>query len=277
MSVLEVGSGPAPGAYSAIDYYTTLANWADKATQVLSVLPVTHVATLDRGDAWGRLVHILSEMLIPLQRGSPRPLPFGITYRDLRGFSVRAEHTHGIERAARSLQYEADQFDEYLDPREARRLAVEGRTFPPGAYDLIILCNFLTTTQIVTNLSVEIQDLAYSLTPGGVILVLGSASSAYDDVYSQLGANFHAVHELRQVGASREPVQAHPDARARVIVSAHIVRNLTYLRGLAPDAFAQVRDHLPPDVRSLNEAEVRFPRFKILTFKNQSSTARRRT
>jgi hypothetical protein len=274
---LEVGSGPAPGTYSAIDYYTDLANWADKTEQVLSVLPVTHVATVDRGDAWGKLLHILSEMLTPLQSGDRRPLPFGITYRDFRGFSVRAEHMHGIEQAARRFEYEADRFDEYLDPREARRLAVEGRAFPPGAYDLIILCNFLTTTQIVTNLSVEIQDLAYSLTPGGIILVLGSASSTYDDMYSQLDANFRAVHELRPVCASQEPLQAHPDAQARAIVSAHIVRNLTYLRGLAPDAFALVRDHLPPDVRSLNETAVRFPRFKILAFKNQSSTARRRT
>ncbi len=60
MSVLEVGAGPAPAIYAAIDYYSDLGRWCSRTGQPYHSLPPTVTATIDRGSAWGHLLLILS-------------------------------------------------------------------------------------------------------------------------------------------------------------------------------------------------------------------------
>jgi hypothetical protein len=132
MSILEVGAGPAPAIYAVIDYYSDLAKWCHATDQPYRPLQPTTVATLDRGAAWGHVLHILSEALIT--PGSTRgSLPFDTTYGDFRDFSVRREHLEGINRAARRLQAEADESDEALERRTALELALQERAYPVGA------------------------------------------------------------------------------------------------------------------------------------------------
>jgi len=67
MSVLEVGAGPSPAAYAITDFYEDLQAWsASLGESGVDFRPVTNLMLLDRGPAWGHLVHHVSEALIAL-------------------------------------------------------------------------------------------------------------------------------------------------------------------------------------------------------------------
>jgi hypothetical protein len=57
--VLEVGSGPAPAAYAARDFYAELRSWPGAEGVVFGNLAVFH--TLERGRAWDLFLNRLSE------------------------------------------------------------------------------------------------------------------------------------------------------------------------------------------------------------------------
>jgi hypothetical protein len=46
------------------------------------------------------------------------------------------------------------------------------------------MCNFLTNTSFATDFEPEIRELGYSLTPGGVLLILGATGGLYPQVYA---------------------------------------------------------------------------------------------
>jgi hypothetical protein len=135
VKVLEVGAGPAPVVYATADYYQHLVHWCSATGQTMQVAPVTWAVTIDRGPAWGRTVHHLSEMLLlesdSTNSAEHRALPFSTTYQDLTGFSVRGLHHGGAQAAVRRLLNEADREDLGLDERRARELVVEEGGYPP--------------------------------------------------------------------------------------------------------------------------------------------------
>jgi hypothetical protein len=275
MSVLDVGAGPAPAVYAAVDYYSDLEKWCSATRQPLQPHLPSYLDTLDRGPAWRHFLHMLSEAILS-RDPSQRPVPFGVTYSDLRGFSVQSEHRNGIRRAVARLRAEYDFYDEYLSDRDARGIALQERAYPPGAYDVIVMCNFLTTEEITANFSVEIGDLARNLTPGGVLVVLGSSAKRYDAIYAQLDTIIAEAARLRRVAVFDGPVKAHPDSRVQRIVSEQLIGGLDRARRLAPEAFATIRQQLKPDVRGLDAAAVQFPRFNVLAFKNEGRRPRGR-
>jgi hypothetical protein len=68
---------------------------------------VTWAATIDRGPAWGRTVHHLSEMLLlgsdSTDSAEHYVLLLSTTYQDITGFSVRGLHHGGAQAAVRRL------------------------------------------------------------------------------------------------------------------------------------------------------------------------------
>ena len=53
---------------------------------------------------------------------------------------------------------------------------------------MIILCNFLTETKMTRTFANELTGLAKSLTPGGILLILGSHAADYDKIFDDLSA-----------------------------------------------------------------------------------------
>jgi hypothetical protein len=197
LSVLDVGSGPAPCAYAALDFYLQLMAWTMQTGQNRTFSTVTDLHLLDRGEAWGTSVHWLSENLLPWRQNlfsmtEPlgMPIPFAITYRDFKGFSARDLHNRAREYRARVIQGEMDDPDsllpsaaDYSTPA-ARRLAYEEYADKPSAYDLVFLGNFLTQLQHVEIFRRELPTLARWLTPGGALVIFGGHGKKYEEIRS---------------------------------------------------------------------------------------------
>ncbi|MGY5883432.1 hypothetical protein [Modestobacter lacusdianchii] len=272
MSVLEVGAGPAPAIYATSDYYSDLAQWCESTDQPYRPLPPDRASTLDRGSASGPYLHALPEALLA-RVDTFRSLPFGTTYEDLDGFSVHQEHRDGIEHAVRQGRAEADFYDEGLSDQTTREWAMRDSSYPPGAYDLIVMCNFLTTMQITEAFASEIHTLARSLTPGGVLLVLGSANRRYDPLWAHLEA---VVNDGARapINVLQTTLDGHSDPSIHNTIATDIIKGLSHLQRLAPETFAGIADNLPSDTRSLESQAVRFPSFRICAFKDERRRGR---
>lgn len=73
-----------------------------------------------------------------------------------------------------------------IDIGVARQLAYQERNYSPGAYDIIAVPYLLTNLNITNLFRTELRSLAQSLTPGGVLLVLGGSGPCYDDIFSMV-------------------------------------------------------------------------------------------
>ena len=279
--LLEVGSGPAPAVYAAIDYYRHLAEWCYATGQSRQLVGLRRADTLDRGPAWGPLLHRVSELRLSEGNGvsidrtpaALRGLPFTTTYPNLRSFSVRRSHDDDRRQTLRWLQAEADQADEYLPLSEAQELAWQPHAGLPSAYDLIVMCNFLTSTDFTATFTAELRELAQSLTPGGILLVLGAVGGSYPQVYSQLD---HLVAgpgspNLKPVIDAR--MQAHVDPVASRLVATQIVQTLSDLERANPAEFDTARQDISPDVHQLDVEQVKFPDFTVRAFKREGPAA----
>lgn len=267
LTVLEVGAGPAPAGYSIRDYYEDLRAWVAASAQPVAVAGLQRLSTIDRGPAWQQLVHWLSEFLT--QRGlrpDEAPVPFEVTYADLTGFSVRRIHHESAAATARWIQDDAESWDEYVSPAEARREAYQSSGKVPSAYDLIVLCNFLTNSAMTEKFASEIAELARSLTPGGMLLVLGAAGGPYPAVYSQLEGVIAGVRPRVQKVVD-VTLRAQSDPVARGLIAGQIRAATAALRDMAPDEFSAVATSLG-DAAPMDE-QMRFPMFRIFGWKNE--------
>jgi hypothetical protein len=274
LSVLEIGAGPSPALHAVRDFYRDLVGWGEQVDGRLDLTPCTHLLSLDHGAAWSHLVHAVSEELLVLgDDGGPHL--FDITYGNLESFSVPAEHERAIDRLADWLSADADAWDEYLEPVQARSQAIDTHDYPPGAIDLIILCNFLTEAAMTRVFADELAHLADSLTPGGVLLVLGSQAAAYDEIFNDfrtLATRSGRVRTLFEL----DRVAPHRDPRVHEAVSKQIVACLLHLQSLAPETFSAVHMALPSDVQRPGETPLTFPVFRASAFKHEGRQPRGR-
>jgi ribosomal protein RSM22 (predicted rRNA methylase) len=269
MSVLEVGAGPSPAIYAVTDFYIDLRAWlASQGELGVEICPVTHPMSLGRGPAWAHLVHNVSEELI-LLGGIRRVRPFGVTYGEFTSFSVRAEHLAGIERAARGLVYEAEAWDEHLDLPDARAEALRGHSYQPGAVDLVILCNFLTHPSMTEAFAEEIALLGDSLTPGGVLVALGSTDPTYDAIFDDLRRLVTRGGRATPISITNGPVTAHTDSRAHDVIEEQIIACLRHCENAAPSVFAEIRNGLPRQVRHPGSEHLTFPAFRVAAYKDE--------
>jgi hypothetical protein len=177
--VLDVGAGPAPGVYATVDLYDDFADWIASTQQKAALARVTNPDVLDAGPAWDQVLHGFSERLLVERRGQPGEqaarLPFRRTYsRQVQGFSVHEEHHAWRAWLQRQILQDFDMADEEISDQAAWQLAYQEPAAVPSAYDLIILCNFLTNTQITEHLADDLFRLARSLTPEAYCSSLGA-------------------------------------------------------------------------------------------------------
>jgi ribosomal protein RSM22 (predicted rRNA methylase) len=262
MSVLEVGAGLAPGLYAARDFYADLALWAETTGQQTEFVPVTHMYVLDRGEAWDRLLHHLSERLISLRSALPRSpvaLPFRVEYDNLVGFSPIREHVTALDHVAALISADFDRADEPITRSTARRFAEEDGVDKPSAYDLVVMCNFLTTEDSVKDFRTDLRQLASSLTPGGLLIVIGHPyGKKYTRIWSELRALMRDAG-LTQLRGFEEPIPANQKPEWATLIRQQRQEILDELRGI---------DALPAEVAGL-EATNPFTPFQALIWKNQ--------
>ncbi|MFJ5836618.1 hypothetical protein ACIQGO_07570 [Streptomyces shenzhenensis] len=270
LSVLEIGAGPAPALYAVHDFYDDLALWAQATKQQVEFAPATAMRALDRGPAWSRLLHQLSEEIHQIRREIPTfsgTLPFGVTHPDFREFSVLREHVRELESKAQAIADDFDRDDEPVSPGYARMLAQEEGVRAPSAYDLVVMCNFITNQSDVEFFRKEIRDLSDGLTPGGLLIALGSAAKKYGPIWADLKQLLQNTG-LTPLALFKEPITANSDpARAELI--RHQVRS-------SLNAVHREGGSLPAKLGDPNKAYRKFPKFQALIWKNQNPPRRGR-
>ncbi|MEV7643619.1 hypothetical protein AB0O32_27175 [Streptomyces rubiginosohelvolus] len=268
MSVLEVGAGPAPSLYAARDFYADLAVWAKSSGHKVSFLPVTNMHALDRGEAWGRLLHSLSEHLIALRSELPSSsgvFPFRVEYSNLIGFSVIREHVKAIDFATEVISAEFDRAGDPIAHGTARRFAEEDGVGRPSAYDLVFASNLLTTDSSVNEFQTELLQLASGLTPGGLLVVIGAAAgNKYARIWSALRTLMRGT-KLTEIKGFGEPIAANVNSEWAKVIRRQRQDILEELRGI---------DALPSEVAGLQETDG-FPTFRALVWKNQQPAKKR--
>jgi hypothetical protein len=143
---------------------------------------------------------------------------------------------------------------------------VEEGGYPPSAYDLIVMCNFLTNTSFTARFESEIAGLPRSLTPGGVLLVLGWDRRAIpgDLRGSRQGGRLSTPSTCRQRGSPR-PVRA--EGTANCCGPDHLLPSKPQKR--APQAYSTVQDGLPKNVHLLDPERLHFPHFHVCAYKRE--------
>lgn len=270
LSVLEVGAGPAPALYAVHDFYDDLALWARTTEQQVELAPVTEMRALDRGPAWSRLLHQLSEEVHQIRRGVPTfsgALPFGVTHPDFIEFSILKEHVRALESKAQLIADEFDRGDEPISPGFARMLAQEEGARTPSAYDVVIMCNFLTNQSTVGLFRKEIRDLARGLTPGGLIIVLGSATMGYATIWTDLKKLLRNTG-LTPLALFNEPIAANSDSTRATLIRNQVRSSL--------NAVHREGGSLPAKLGNPDKAYRKFPKFRALVWKNQNPPRRGR-
>lgn len=267
LRMLEVGSGPAPAGYAVVDYYAALATWSSQqaVSEGPSAFAVVH--TLDRGDYWDRIIHQLSEHLVWRPERSSVGRFFQRTYEDLAGFDVRHLHNQAQTAARRAREDpDSDAMIDWFD-EPAVDQPVGWANIPPSAYDLIVVSNFLTNRQILEGLADELQRLARSLVPGGVLLTMSGTSPAYRQLWSTF-SSFPSVQQLTRVVDTE--VIAH-DGRyleaARATRAGHVAC-LRHLEFLAPSV---LEGRIPPYASEWlvdPAAELKYPKFAVRAYRN---------
>lgn len=281
LRVLEVGSGPAPASYAVIDYYAALAAWTKSRGERFQTSTLAEAHTLDRGGAWQRAVHGLSEQLLntedrqSVREGGPlRSRFFGITYHEFASFSPIQLHIDEREKVKRELINE-DGYAPYFDQLSVERQAA--RSAPPSAYDLIIVANFVTTPSMMAGLKTELENLANSLVPGGVLLTLSGDSKKYEDLWDEYAA-LPTVKRLDHL--LDEVVQAHenPDIRGRVARSTmDLLAHINELDGpgldieqLPSDVAEAMRIALTSPPSLTDDPGITYPKFQLHGFVRRS-------
>ncbi|MFI5898473.1 hypothetical protein ACIA5D_51255 [Actinoplanes sp. NPDC051513] len=269
LSVLEVGAGPAPVLFAVRDFYDDLRAFITTSDLGIEAASARILHAIDRGPAWSWLLHRFSEELCARQGPDTdgSALPFGITYDDLEGLSVRREHEAAIDRGAEAILAEFERSDDDITRHTARRFAIEDGNYPPSAYDLIVMCNFLTNTHITEKFATEIELLSTALSAGGLLVVIGAAGGHYPAVYTRLDAILSQTR-LRPLNDFPHPIQAHADEGQRNLIGAQIRGDVAFSSALAPAAFATTQHRLPEDITNLGQP-IEFPQFQVRAWKNE--------
>jgi hypothetical protein len=262
--VLEVGAGPAPALYATRDFYAVLRQWPGLGS--ISVGAMAAFDALDRGRAWDQFVHRLSERLLGVRSDgrADGELAFARAVHDLSGFDVRHRHHHSVARRAARIIREFERDDEWISEAEARQTAYKEGVREPSAYDLVFLCYFVTQEITIQTFEQELRRLASSLTPGGVLIVIGGTSEKYSGLYSRM-RGIAARARLKDLSPA-EPFQANADSRRLQLVAEHVCANVEFALMKAPSGVrSAVEKNLPRDLVKKSKP-FRLPQFRALTF-----------
>jgi hypothetical protein len=266
VSILEVGAGPAPAIYAISDYYEVLKQWPESSS--VSFGATYKIDTIDRGDAWDHILHNLSEKLIVLRRGlsGDTQLPFRRSIHNFSQFHTKKRHNEAIADRAQEIIHQFDNADEFISAASAYQYACEEGVNAPSAYDLIFLCNFLTQQEMTKIFQQELQDLTGSLTPGGVLVILGGTGGNYPALYQEI-RNIAAKARLTEI-SPQEPIDPNLDQENLSIVEKHVRQNTQIaLKSLDKTESKEICEKLPKDL--IDESiKFKLPKFQALIFAN---------
>ncbi|MEW2005925.1 hypothetical protein [Microbacterium sp. NPDC079208] len=241
LRVLEVGSGPAPATYAATHYYHALGRWAGERDDGFTSSISVEASTIDRGSAWGPLVHRLSETMMAAGNRASAVNLFATTYDNLVGFDPMFLHTQERERVKNQL-VEQEPLDLYFGD-DVDYDAEAAAHAPPSAYDLIVVANFLTNSSMMDQLEADLEVLARSLVPGGVLLTLSGTGPEYVGLWER----FKMLPSVRRLDhVANERVQPHSDVKTRRLISEGLLDGIRHLSAVSQVSFADLG--LPPDV-----------------------------
>jgi ribosomal protein RSM22 (predicted rRNA methylase) len=269
LAVLDVGAGPGPCLYAALDFYQGLAEWTSGTQQGFIAVPISTAHLMERGRAWGHLIHNFSEHLIMQRRRSgineeeqARAIPFGVQYTELRSFSSRELHHAERRLVAEQIHAEWEQDGRYgvdYSWAAARNQAYALPASLPFAYDLVFASNFLTCRESLVEFHDELRELAWSLSPGGLLVVLGGTGPQYQEIWSEAETlmrrpNVVLVKEVDLV------LQAHPNQERRRLILSQLIADRDRLNGMGAE--------LPRWMQQLTPEE-RYPRFQVKAWRKQ--------
>lgn len=283
-SVVDIGAGPGPGIFAIRSFYAALSHVAQH-THVASVATLRMSAIVERSRGMSAVMHYFAEHLVGIEQGQyprhpatdassdPHPcatelaastIPFSASHRDFENLDLRGEHTRGRLDLARELEDDLN-----IDPQRARKIAHEEPLTIPSAYAIALMTNFLTTTDALPKFHEAIRRLmAGALVPGGIVLVLGGASSKYAEIYEQLDRI--AINSgLRVMGGFDEPIQAgiRPDELEAVkVVNRHIWATLATRANNVPEIERELRSMKAGDVFD-ESLQFRLPRFRVRVYR----------
>lgn len=86
----------------------------------------------------------------------------------------------------------------------------------------------LTEAEMTSTFADELAGLADSLTPGGILLILGSQAANYDAIFDELSSLITRSGKVRPL-FRLDRVAAHPDPRVHDVVSNQIVACLQHV------------------------------------------------
>jgi hypothetical protein len=274
VKVLEVGAGPAPALYATRDFYAMLRDWPGRGGA--EVAPVRTSHSLERGKAWDRVLHHVSEHLMRARHDDSQvdSLPFSRSVDDFTGFDTTARHHKSIAERARNIFEIFDEADEYITRKAASRIAYQEGSYAPSAYDLIFMCNFLTQPEMTERFAVELTKLSAALTPGGILVVMGGTGKQYPAIYDDV-RQIAFKSRLTEIGP---PAPLDPNLWPHLdIVSDHMRHNVELaLDECFEDERKAIRQSLP---RDLWDAKSKFvlPKFQTLVFVRQTPRKREPT
>ena len=221
---------------------------------------------------WASLGHVPSPF-VREPNGRPRwhlgRWLFGVhtQHHDFKGFDVKQRHHHSVGHSAARIANEFDVADEPISDATARQMAYEQGVRDPSAYDTVFLCNFLTQPSMLVTFEREFRSLAFSLTPGGLLIILGATGNSYPELYSKVKA-IAASANLLDV-SPLDVLAANADSGARALVAGHVRDNVKWAVANCPtEVRSGVLSELPEDI--VDDA-VRFclPKFRTLVFVRQ--------
>ncbi|MEJ2871966.1 hypothetical protein WCD74_29700 [Actinomycetospora sp. OC33-EN08] len=278
MSILEIGAGPAPALYAAIDYYQSLATWAGSiersdprpgATEgPLSLAVVSNPVAIERGASWSHYLHALSENLGQIAPDIARHLLYSVEIEDFSGFDQQQVHRDRRLAAARQIEAEFDRSDEPISASSARRLAHDERLGGVSAFDLIVLSNMPTTADSIELLAPELQRLSKALTPGGVLVIMGSAAESYDSLWTRIDELITNT-ALERLATQSEPFHAQLELAQAEIIETHVRRGVRSWRNrCSPSLWAEIRSELPRELRD-ERRPFTFPQFRLFAWRRR--------
>jgi hypothetical protein len=169
---------------------------------------------------------------------------------------------------------EFDDADEWISDATTRRMAYEEGVAEPSAYDMVFLCNFLTQPSMTEQFELELHRLAFSLTPGGVLVVMGGTGDNYPALYSKVGA-IAATAKLRNV-SPKDLFPANADSGSLSLVAKHVRENVNFAITNCPSGVRSVVvEALPKDLFD-DAVRFRLPKFQALVFVRQGPPHRKR-
>jgi hypothetical protein len=266
--MLEVGAGPAPALYATRDFYTALFRWP--GLRDVDFAPLALGDTLDRGRAWDSLLHHLSENLVSIRGDralSNGYLPFDRTIHDFTGFHVRERHHRSVARSAARLASELSDEGEPISYKRAQQMVYEAGVLQPSAFDFIFLCNFLTQQSMTKIFELELRRLAFSLTPGGLLIVIGGTGGSYPAIYSKI-RTIAGTAKLWDV-SPKEVFRANAESHSLSLIADHVRENVRFAIMNCPTQIrSTVIKSLPKDLVD-DKLQFRLPKFQALIFVRQ--------